>query len=453
MVSEEYTVLVVDDEETVLRLLDIQLSVLPYKIVPTTSPAEAIHILETRDIAVLLCDLNLDMPNMDGNVILAAAREANPDIVSILISGVADQDATIQAINEGGIWKYLPKPWKKDELVELVDNAVERYAARCKQHGLLETLARNATARLETGPLVPREKPRKQPIRVARRTSERVKAKHPIGAGVLLANRYELHEPVGEGGLGQVYRAKDLMLGMPVAVKVLFPEFGDDDMAITTLKEEARIAMQLSHKHIVRLHNLQKAHGHYYLVMEFVEGRTLREILELYGRLSLDSVAQIARVSSDALSYAHRHGVIHKDLKPDNLLLTHDGVLKIIDFGIACLSDAQRLSEPIIGTPTYMSPEHIRGDSLDLRTDVYALGVMIYEFLTGKQPFPENTPPLEILDMMPPKLESSRVPGPVIKVLEKATAFRRSDRWESIPVFTTALIDTLNVATYAEQAS
>lgn len=450
--EEEHTVLVVDDEEAVLRLLDIQLSVLPCKILPTTSPAEAIHILETREIAVLLCDLNLNMPNMDGNVILAAARAANSDIVSILISGVADQDATIQAINEGGIWKYLTKPWKKDELVALVDNAVQRYAARRKQDGLLRTLARNATAQLQTGPIAPVEKPRK-PIRVKRHVSERVKAKHQIGPGMLLANRYELQEPVGEGGLGQVYRARDLMLAMPVAVKVLFPEFGDDDLAITTLKEEARIAMQLSHKHIVRLHNLQKAHGHYYLVMEFVEGRTLREILELYGRLSLDSVAQIARVSADALSYAHRHGVIHKDLKPDNLLLTQDGVLKIIDFGIACLSDAQRLTEPIIGTPNYMSPEHIRGDPLDLRTDIYALGVMLYEFLSGKQPFPENTPPLEILDMMPPKLESSRVPGAVIRILEKATAFRRSDRWESIPVFTTALIDALNAATYAEQAS
>ena len=442
-----------DDEEAVLRLLDIHLSVLPHRILPTTSPAEAIHILETRNVAVLLCDLNLNMPNMDGNVILAAAREANPDIVSILVSGVADQEATIQAINEGGIWKYLTKPWKKDELIALVDQAVERYAARRKQHGLLRNLARNATARLQTSSPELEELPRKQPIRVLRRTSERVKAKHQIGPGVLLANRYELHEAVGEGGLGQVFRARDMMLGMPVAVKVLFPEFGEDDMAIATLKEEARIAMQLSHKHIVRLHNLQKAHGHYYLVMEFVEGRTLREILELYGRLSLDSVAQIARVSSDALSYAHRHGVIHRDLKPDNLLLTQDGVLKIIDFGIACLSDAQRLSEPIIGTPTYMSPEHIRGDSLDLRTDVYALGIMIYEFLTGKQPFPENTPPLEILDMMPPKLESSRIPGPVIEVLERATAFRRSDRWESIPVFTTALIDALNAAACVEQTS
>ena len=441
MNSDDYTILVLDDEEAVLGLMATHLSELPYTIIPTTSPAEAIHILESREIAVLLCDLNLNMPNMDGNTILASARETNSDIVSILISGISDQEAMIQAINEGGIWKFLAKPWSKQDLVALVANAVDHYARTDEQNGQLKSLARNIT-RLETE----KSADIRKRIRVPRKVSPLVKAKHPIKTGVLLANRYELGEEIGEGGIGKVFKANDLMLQMTVAVKILFPEFSDNDTAITTLKEEARIAMQLSHRHIVRLHNLQKAHGDYYIIMEYVKGKTFREILDISKRLTMDSVAQIIRVSSDALSYAHRHGVIHKDLKPDNILLTDDGVLKIIDFGIACLAQSQDESSPIIGTPSYMSPEHIRGDKLDIRTDIYALGIMAYEFLSGKQPFPANLTLLEILDMMPPKLDSVVIPDNVADVLEKATAFRRSNRWESVPAFATALIDALNAA-------
>ncbi|MCK5849772.1 MAG: protein kinase [Kiritimatiellae bacterium] len=441
MNDNDYTVLVVDDEEAVLGLMATHLSDLPYTIIPTSSPAEAIHILKNREIAVLLCDLNLNMPNMDGNTILAVARESNSDIVSILISGISDQESMIQAINEGGIWKFLSKPWDKQDLIALVAAAVDHYARTGEQDGQLKSLARNVT-RLQTEQMGGTRKR----IRVVHKVSPLIKAKYLIESGTLLANRYELGEEIGEGGIGKVFKAQDMMLQMTVAVKVLFPEFSDDDVAITTLKEEARIAMQLSHRHIVRLHNLQKVHGYYYLVMEYVEGKTFREILELSGRLTMDSVAQIIRVSSDALSYAHRHGVIHKDLKPDNILLTDDGVLKIIDFGIACLAKTQDSSSPIIGTPSYMSPEHIRGATLDVRTDIYALGIMAYEFLSGKQPFPANLSLLEMLDMMPPKLDSPVVPSDVAAVLEKATAFRRSNRWESVPAFATALIDALNVA-------
>ena len=142
--SETYTVLAVDDEEAVLKLLTHQLSNLSCVFIPTSSPAEAIHILQTREIAVLLCDLN--MPNIDGNAVLTTAREQNPNIVPIVISGNTDHKAIIRAINEGGVWKYLVKPWMGEEVVSLVEEALNRYAALCQQQEHLTQLAREITS-------------------------------------------------------------------------------------------------------------------------------------------------------------------------------------------------------------------------------------------------------------------------------------------------------------------
>jgi serine/threonine-protein kinase len=226
---------------------------------------------------------------------------------------------------------------------------------------------------------------------------------------------------------------------MPVAIKIINPHFIDDDFALSTLKTEARIAMRLSHKHIVRLHTLQKLDDTYFIVMEYVKGQTWRRILEVYGQLSMDSVIQVVRVCSDALLYAHRQGVIHKDLKPENLLLTEDGVLKIIDFGISCLTTSQTRTEYVIGTPAYMSPEQIRGEILDLRTDIYSLGMIICELITGEPVFPHSVDPASVLEAS--LIEIPNVPKQLRWVLEKAVQPDPEKRWESIPTFAAAFID------------
>jgi len=184
--SETYTVLAVDDEEAVLKLLTHQLSNLSCVFIPTSSPAEAIHILQTREIAVLLCDLN--MPNIDGNAVLTTAREQNPNIVPIVISGNTDHKAIIRAINEGGVWKYLVKPWMGEEVVSLVEEALNRYAALCQQQEHLTQLAREITSEhsLRTEP---------RGVSAVRRVLQKIRArkgeKEPAGEQTL-ANRYEL---------------------------------------------------------------------------------------------------------------------------------------------------------------------------------------------------------------------------------------------------------------------
>lgn len=431
--SEAYTVLAVDDEEAVLTLLTRQLSNLPYVFIPTSSPAEALHILKTREIAVLLCDLS--MPNIDGNAVLAMARDQNPNTVPIVISGNTDHNAIIRAVNDGGIWKYIVKPWMHDEIAGLVGEAVNRYAVLCHQQEHLTQLARDITSEHS---LEKKSSPvgavKKAILKMRGRAEEKGEDR-----GQMLGKRYRLIEVLGEGGMGTVYKADDLLLGMPVAVKILAAKISRDESAITTLKEEARIAMQLSHRHIVRIHNMQKAGGYYFLVMEYVEGRTFREILKRYNCLPLDTVLQVVRVCSDALAYAHRHGVLHRDLKPANLMLAEDGVLKIIDFGVACLVGKEAEKEDVFGTLIYMSPEQVRGEAVDCRTDVYSLGLIVYELLTGHNPFPLTTTDPEVIAAGVPPLED--MPANIRDVVERAVAVRRTARWSTVEMFSRALTD------------
>ena len=443
MDDSDYRILFVDDDELVLEVAENLLSELPYTFMGTTSAAKAIQIVTMWEIAVLLCDLN--MPEIDGIEVLSRARQANPDIVSILVTGMADQEATVRAINEGGIWKYIQKPWKPEELVALVQEGVQRYAQVRRTHTKLKILARNMTARLMEheqpapshgkGPVIYLKKPKEKKILI------RPKDREEIPGG-----RYKIEGIVGSGGSGTVYKAIDTLLGMPVAIKVLAPHLAKDHDAIATLKEEARIAMQLSHRHIVRLHNLQTAGTKYFLVMEYVEGQTLRKLLQACGKFSLDVVAQIVDVCADAISYAHRHGVLHKDLKPENFLLGEDGVLKIIDFGIAGAMNAQRLTGPIVGTPAYMSPEQIAGAPLDGRTDVFSMGVIAYELLTGNLPFRRDVAQTGVRDRGSTPAWPGDLPDAIIAVLAKAMAQNRDERWESMEAFAAAFGEAANPA-------
>jgi serine/threonine-protein kinase len=258
-----------------------------------------------------------------------------------------------------------------------------------------------------------------------------------------LGPRYRVIRKIGEGGAGTVYQARDLLLEMPVAVKVLLPSLARDKVAIRSLRNEARVTIQLSHRYIVRLHNLEKVGHVYFLVMEYLEGENMRDVLRQYRQLPPEMVIGLVAVASHALTYAHRHGILHNDLKPENLLFSKEGVLKIIDFGIACLLHRQARSEYMMGTPVYMSPEQIRGEMLDARTDLYALGIMTYEFLTGVLPIPPGPAAVDV--NLRQNLNLTALPENVASVVAKATAFHREDRWRSVAEYTTALGGALGI--------
>ena len=214
-----------------------------------------------------------------------------------------------------------------------------------------------------------------------------------VGAGLQpgqrLAGRYEIIETIGSGGMGIVYRALDLELSEPVAVKTLRRELVSDSTALARFKSELRLARRISHRNVVRTHDLGESDGMYFITMEYVEGTSVKELITERGKLPVHATLPIARQLCRALEVAHEQGIIHRDIKPHNMVLAPDGVLKVMDFGIArLLGRAQGMTQTgmVVGTPEYMAPEQLLGEDVDARADIYAVGVVIYECLTGRTP-------------------------------------------------------------------
>jgi len=210
-----------------------------------------------------------------------------------------------------------------------------------------------------------------------------------------LGTGYAVERPIGQGGFAAVYLVRDLTLKRPLAVKVLSPDLLLSTTAQERFRREAETVAQLSHPHIVPLHFIGNAGDIFYLAMEFVDGESLADRIEREGRVGVEDAARILREVASALDLAHRRGVVHRDIKPHNVLLERDsGRSLVTDFGIARTAENSSLtaSGMVVGTPTYMSPEQVVGDAVDHRADLYALGIVGYEMLTGKPPFGGSTP-------------------------------------------------------------
>ncbi|MBT3246593.1 MAG: Stk1 family PASTA domain-containing Ser/Thr kinase [Actinobacteria bacterium] len=208
--------------------------------------------------------------------------------------------------------------------------------------------------------------------------------------------RYELHRQIARGGMADVYLARDLLLDRPVAVKVLFDEFADVPDFVERFRREAQAAANLNHPNIVSVYDWGEEQGTYFIVMEYVEGRSLAEMIRTEGALHPDRAADIATDITAALGFAHRNGLVHRDVKPGNVLVTPSGQVKVADFGIAtAIAGAQHdltRDGTVMGTATYFSPEQAQGRQVDPRSDLYSLGVVLYEMLLGRPPFTGETP-------------------------------------------------------------
>ncbi|HXW31691.1 MAG TPA: Stk1 family PASTA domain-containing Ser/Thr kinase, partial [Acidimicrobiales bacterium] len=239
----------------------------------------------------------------------------------------------------------------------------------------------------------------------------------------VLSGRYELDHLIARGGMAEVYRARDRLLDRPVALKILFPELSVDRSFVERFRREAQAAANLSHPNIVPVFDWGEDGGTYFIVMEYVDGRPLSAILRTAGALHPERAAEIAADVAGALSYAHRHGVIHRDVKPGNVLITDEGTVKVTDFGIArAVNTEESLTQTgaVMGTATYFSPEQAEGLGVDARSDIYSLGVVLYEMVTGRPPFLGETPvavaskhvrehpplPRQINPAIPPDLEA-----------------------------------------------
>ena len=279
--------------------------------------------------------------------------------------------------------------------------------------------------------------------------------------GRTLDEKYSVEERLGAGGMGAVYRARHLQMDRPVAIKVLHQRFVEDEAARVRFQIEARAAVMLRHSNAVAVTDFgQTSEGCVYIVMELLEGRTLREILSREAPIETARAISIMLQTSAAVAAAHDAGIIHRDLKPSNILVTQSAdqpaVVKVLDFGIAKVT-ADKLDEdenatsvvqtPVLGTPRYMSPEQYNGSELTPTTDVYSLGVILYEMLTGMAPFTGSTP-AEIAQKHatapphPPRGIVAAIPEDVERVVLHALEKRPEDRPANADEFRSELLDT-----------
>ncbi|MBO8142235.1 MAG: Stk1 family PASTA domain-containing Ser/Thr kinase [Firmicutes bacterium] len=256
--------------------------------------------------------------------------------------------------------------------------------------------------------------------------------------GTRLANRYEIKEQLGEGGMAVVYRAVDLVLHRPVAIKALRSNFAGDPEFLQRFLHEAQAAASLSHPNVVNIFDVGQADGVHYIVLEYVQGRNLKEILRDERRLPPRRAAVIARAVARALEAAHRRQLIHRDIKPHNILITPEGRVKVTDFGIARAASVASLTQTgtVMGSVHYFSPEQARGEAVGPESDLYSLGVVLYEMLTGTVPFRGESPiavALKHLEQnpVPPSKHNPDIPPWLERVVLKALAKDPARRYRS----------------------
>jgi tetratricopeptide (TPR) repeat protein/outer membrane protein assembly factor BamB len=244
--------------------------------------------------------------------------------------------------------------------------------------------------------------------------------------------RYELLDELGRGSMGIVYKARDNELEDVVALKILPDNLSNNPEAVARFKQEARSARRLSHRSIVRIHDIGEEMGRKYISMEYVDGTNLKDMMRKQGKLPYKSLVLYMRQICQALSYAHSIGIIHRDIKPANIMITRDDQVKITDFGIAKIMESTEatLAGMVIGTPLYMSPEQVEGRPVDNRADIYSLGVMFYELAAGYPPFGEGDLAYQHLHVEPKPLAG--YPPEFVEVIMKCLKKNREERWSSV---------------------
>lgn len=275
-----------------------------------------------------------------------------------------------------------------------------------------------------------------------------------LSNGTLLGGRYRILEQIGMGGMATVYRANDEKLERSVTVKVLKEEFTEDEDFRSRFKTEARAAAKLSHPNIVNVYDVGEGNGIYYIVMEYVHGETLKKVIQKSAPLDNVTTLSIAIQMASALEHAHQHGVVHRDIKPQNILISMDGTIKITDFGIARAAADATTTDTALGSVYYFSPEQARGGYVDDKSDIYSLGITMFEMLTGHVPFEGDNSVSIALKHLNSSLPDLRQYNPAVSdtlmnIIKKATQKKKDDRYASI----TQMLSDLRQALYEERHS
>ena len=422
-------ILVVDDLEDNRAVLERRLGRQGHSVASAGGGHAALERLAREKFDLVLLDVM--MPDLDGLAVLERMKgDAKLRDIPVIMISALDDVASVVACIQRGAEDHLTKPFDPVLLRARISACLEKKRLRDVELEYLSAMGQviQAATAVEAGKydagalaavagradeigklarvfdgmanqVKARENRLKDQVEALRREIQ--EAKHAtreatpreapnLPTGQVFAGRYEVLEEIGSGGMGMVYRAHDRELGEVVALKTLRPELLQDASLVERFKSEIRLARHISDKHVVRTHDLGERDGVYFLTMEYVEGITVRELLDTRGRLAVAPALAIASQLAQSLAAAHEQGIIHRDIKPQNLLLDATGTLKVMDFGVARLAaGSSGLTEVgmLIGTPSYMAPEQLLGDSFDQRIDLYAVGVVLFECLTGRLPF------------------------------------------------------------------
>lgn len=255
--------------------------------------------------------------------------------------------------------------------------------------------------------------------------------------GMYVADRYEIIGKIGAGGMSDVYKAKDLTLGRFVAIKVLKSEFSEDVNFVTKFRTEAQSAAGLEHPNIVNIYDVGSENGMHYIVMEYVEGITLKTYIEKKGQLSFKEAVSISIQVGRGIEAAHNKNIIHRDIKPQNIIISTEGKVKVTDFGIARAATSNTISSDVMGSVHYSSPEQARNGYVDGKSDIYSLGIVMYEMVTGKVPFDGDTTVAVAIqhlqeEMVAPSAYASNLPVSMEKIIIKCTQKNADRRYESV---------------------
>ena len=426
-------ILVVDDVADNREVLERRLTRAGHAVECAVNGRLALDRIREQRFDLILLDIM--MPEVDGFEVLRRLK-ADPDtrdIPVIMISALDDLASVVRCIEQGAE-DHLTKPFEPVLLRARITASLEKKRLRDREKEYIAEVKNIADAamaveegRYQSGALSGTAVRADELGRLARvfdTMASEVKAREQrlrrqvtelrdainaatfggedggdaranLAIGSVLAGRFEIMAVVGFGAMGTVYKAFDRDLAEVVAVKTLRPELLTEPVVLERFKAEVRLARRISHPAVVRTHDFGEWDGAHYLTMEFVEGLTARELLDSRGRLGVASVLAIGTQLAQALAAAHAQGVIHRDIKPQNLLLDSNGSLKVMDFGVSRLADGSgNIAEAgmLIGTPAYMAPEQLLAQPVDERIDLYATGVVLYECLTGRLPFYAPSP-------------------------------------------------------------
>jgi len=264
-----------------------------------------------------------------------------------------------------------------------------------------------------------------------------------------VVGNYKIIDKIGEGGMGSVFKGVDLMLEREVAIKMLRPELAQQPNVVERFRTEAVTLAKLNHPNVATLHSFFRQGVDFFMVMEFVRGETLDHVIKTRGAMPCDQAIQLIGMSLEGIDHAHKMGIIHRDIKPANMMLTETGSIKVMDFGIARVLGTDRMTKVghLIGTVEYMSPEQVRGEETDARSDIYSLGILLYEMLTGRVPF-NSTSEYELMRCQiedaptPPRTFAPHIPLPVEQAIMRSLAKRREARYQSASEFRSMLLQT-----------